>query len=171
MATMVIDLYQCKWDKNKVLKTFQGEPEHINAYLKDATNIMQPVFLITTDVNQLIGGDSASNRGYNYCYIPKFDRYYWFDTTIVNANQVLLECHEDTLRSHLYHNYDSQPQFIRRCSGDSDGAKFVPEEHLSMRTDMQVISMPFTYGVDIVWPNSYYVLCTSGVGEKPTQEE
>lgn len=162
---MHVTFYKCRYDKNVVNKNFQTGVTIENVRLKDDTNIMRPVLILNQDVNTFLGGEDISSRGYNYMYIPKFDRYYYIDATILRKDLIRVEGYEDVLMSHLKPNLGTQKQFITRIASTDEGQSFVPEENINLRVDKKLVLTEIGF-VDIIEPTSYFIMCTAGCGER-----
>lgn len=65
---MVIDLYINSSENNRVSKVFSGKFE-LTGTLRGETNVINPEILI----------EHTNPTGYNYAYIPEFNRYYFIN--------------------------------------------------------------------------------------------
>lgn len=81
-------------DGDNVINKSLGNPIEINIMLKSDTDIINPVILLET----VSGVDFL---GFNYCYIPELERYY-FISSIRNINNRLwqLSCECDVLMTY-----------------------------------------------------------------------
>ena len=89
-----IKLYVNKSSNNTVTKELIKETE-LNIVLKDDTIIENPVIMLRkTETAEIALHD------FNYCYIPKFDRYYYIESReSMNATTWRLQCRVDVLMS------------------------------------------------------------------------
>ena len=89
-----IKLYVNKSSNNTVTKELTNETE-LNIVLKDDTVIENPVIILRK--TETI---SMALHDFNYCYIPKFDRYYYIESReSLNATTWRLQCRVDVLMS------------------------------------------------------------------------
>lgn len=89
-----IKLYVNKSSNNTVTKELSNETE-LEIVLKDDTIIENPVIMLrkTESIEPAI-------HDFNYCYIPKFDRYYYIESReSMNATTWRLSCRVDVLMS------------------------------------------------------------------------
>ena len=89
-----IKLYVNKSSNNTVTKLLSNETE-LNIVLKDDTIIENPVIILrkTETIETAL-------HDFNYCYIPKFDRYYYIESReSMNATTWKLQCRVDVLMS------------------------------------------------------------------------
>ena len=68
---MDITLYYNSSENNKIGKVLSND-ETLEGSLKDATNVINPEVMIRAD----------SVSGYNYAYIPLFNRYYFVEEVV-----------------------------------------------------------------------------------------
>ena len=89
---MNIDFYQNTNDKRVINKTLGTPVTLSNCELIDESSIINPSF--TIDNNSAI-------YNYNYVYISYFGRYYYItDITVLNGEQMRVNCAVDVLMSH-----------------------------------------------------------------------
>lgn len=89
---MNIDFYKNTNDKRVINKTLGTPTTLSNCELIDESSIINPSF--TIDNNPAI-------YDYNYVYIPYFGRYYYItDITVLNGEQMRVNCSVDVLKSH-----------------------------------------------------------------------
>lgn len=82
--------------------------------LRGPCSIMAPVL----EVNY--GNSGGDPIGYNYCYIAKFDRFYWIDDWVNDGPLWISHCREDELATWKT-AIGSSVQYILRSSNDFDG--------------------------------------------------
>lgn len=89
---MQIDFYKCTDDKRVINKNLGTAKTFSNCQLNDESSIIKPSFIISNDI---------SVYEYNYVYINTFNRYYYItNITVLNGEQMLIECTIDVLKSH-----------------------------------------------------------------------
>ena len=89
-----------------------SEPADISAKLKDNCSVMQPIFLLTASVVDIVN--------YNYCYVSDWGRYYFIRNVItMPGGRIELRCAEDVLTSNADAKHFSENPFIL-----GDGAFF-----------------------------------------------
>ena len=77
-------------ERNEINKTISNGETFI-CTLRSETSVSDPAILLEYNGNL---------SGYNYCYIPDFDRYYYItDITSVRNNLWMVKCHVDVLMS------------------------------------------------------------------------
>lgn len=86
-----LTLYKNYSEHNKLDKLI-SDAHTLEGVLRDGTSIINPVILI----------EDTSVIGYNYCYIPTFQRYYFISDIIsTNTNMWELHCVVDVLMSYI----------------------------------------------------------------------
>lgn len=90
---MDITLYKCSSENNRLDKTeFLKDSFTISGELRSSLNILSPSFNIQSE-NNLIG--------YNYCYIPYLNRYYYISSMeLIRNNIYAIRCSVDVLMSY-----------------------------------------------------------------------
>ena len=74
---MIITFYNVSDPRNKVNKTLSNGSD-FSGSIKNETSILDPVVLINGDIT-----------GFNYCYIPLFNRYYFInDVEVVRLSLI-----------------------------------------------------------------------------------
>lgn len=76
---MQIILYKTRSTSNTIGKALETETPVNNVLLKDRTDIKQPVLKLKND---------DSIFGFNYCFIPNFNRYYFIQNIRVFPNSI-----------------------------------------------------------------------------------
>lgn len=76
---MQIILYKTRSTSNTIGKVLETETPVDNVLLKDRTDIKQPVLKLKND---------DSIFGFNYCFIPNFNRYYFIQNIRVFPNSI-----------------------------------------------------------------------------------
>ena len=85
-----VTLHKYEGNRNIVNKKIVTGVEYIGA-LRDETNVLYPV--LTIRVSDVIK--------FNYCYIPKFERYYFIDSiTYLSSDKATLKLSVDVLKSY-----------------------------------------------------------------------
>ena len=87
---MILSIGRTTDDKRTLNKNFYIE-KTINAELKENTNVINPIFIVSTDDFFKI----------NYLYCPSFNRYYYIkNINNLTGNRQALECEVDVLMSY-----------------------------------------------------------------------
>lgn len=109
-------------------------------YLTDATNILYPVISLDYD-----GGVLTS--GYNYCYIPAFNRYYYITgISCDDGKRIFITCSIDPLNTYKSGILSAPVNVVR---SQSAGIGFFPDSKLPVEPDrtskhMEQLNPPFT---------------------------
>ena len=88
--SLAIKLYKTSSPENAITKTLTNEIS-LTGTLKENIEILNPVVMIKSSTNL---------SGYNYMYIPDFDRYYWLKTDIERDSIWKVSGNVDVLFSH-----------------------------------------------------------------------
>ena len=87
---MTIFLYYNKSDRIKLIKRLT-EIAEIEGTIREPTSLIDPVIVL--QYNSVVG--------YNYCYIPEFERYYFIDDLVSIRNGLVeIHCHVDVLNTY-----------------------------------------------------------------------
>ena len=87
---MEIKLYKNLSENNVICKTLT-QIKSVEANLKNDVSIINPILVLNYTSNIL---DS------NYCFIPKFDRYYFIDEIVpITGDRCIVKCRVDVLES------------------------------------------------------------------------
>ena len=87
---MEIKLYKNLSENNVIGKTLT-QIKSVEAQLKNDVSIINPTLILTYTLNIL---DS------NYCFIPKFNRYYFIDEIVpITGDRCIVKCRVDVLES------------------------------------------------------------------------
>ena len=91
-GTIDINLYTIS-DDNKVVSKHLGTPTTFaNCTMKDTTEVINPTIRISS---------SSNLSGYNYCYIARYERYYFIDQIETTPDGYwVLHCRCDVLMSY-----------------------------------------------------------------------
>lgn len=122
---MKITLYNTTSTYNCINKTLTNSTD-FEVKLKDSTSMTKPIILLNTSLD-------LSN--YNYCYIPKFKRYYFLtNITIQRQNLFIIDLDIDvlesykndilnsvayisqTINSNPYYNRDYETEIRKKCT-------------------------------------------------------
>lgn len=88
---MIITLYKSPGERNRLSRPLTTVKTYNNAQLTDVVNVETPELLINRDDTII---------GFDYAYIPAFNRYYFLnDLQVVNGNQFKLFLESDPLMS------------------------------------------------------------------------
>lgn len=91
---MTVTLYKMIQDEKVINKNLTGVEQStpINLVLKDSTDIMSPVFILQ---------NPTVITGYNYAYIPEFNRYYFVGRPEIDTQNICtITLREDVLMSY-----------------------------------------------------------------------
>lgn len=90
---MLLVLYYCKAERERVDKTgYLANPYQLNGTLRSPSSVIDPVITIQKT--------NPTHYGYNYMYIPEWDRYYFINNiTSVNNDLWEINAHVDVLMS------------------------------------------------------------------------
>lgn len=122
---MKITLYNTTSPYNCINKTLTDSTD-FEVKLKDSTSISKPTLLLNTSLDLSV---------YNYCYIPKFKRYYFLtdiiiqrqNLFIINLDIDVLESYKNdilnstayisqTVNSNPYYNRDYETEIRKKCT-------------------------------------------------------
>lgn len=122
---MKITLYNTTSPYNCINKTLTNSTD-FEVKLKDSTSISKPTLLLNTSLDLSV---------YNYCYIPKFKRYYFLtdiiiqrqNLFIINLDIDVLESYKNdilnstayisqTVNSNPYYNRDYETEIRKKCT-------------------------------------------------------
>lgn len=88
---MIITLYKSPGERNRLSRPLTTVKTYNNAQLTDVVNVETPELLVNRDDTII---------GFDYAYIPTFNRYYFLnDLQVVNGNQFKLFLESDPLMS------------------------------------------------------------------------
>lgn len=92
MPGVTVKFYNNIADKRQLSKVITQIGSDLTCQITDNCTVTDPVLLV--DLNELY-------IGANYCYIAKFNRYYFINNIdVINGNQMSISCHVDVLMSH-----------------------------------------------------------------------
>lgn len=94
--------------------TLTGAPVFNNCYMLDDTDVINPAIRFIFDDN------STNPSGYNYAYIPNFNRYYFINSWHYNNRGWIAEMSCDVLATYKT-AIGTQNLYILRCASESDG--------------------------------------------------
>ena len=119
---MIIQAFSLTEDGHHIPKHFTTV-KTLNGSVRDSVDISDPIIRI----------EHASADGFNYLYIPEFNRYYY----IVDKNQIRtgitdLICHVDVLQS-FYRQFIYSPMIASRS--DSTYNKMIPDGNRVFQQD------------------------------------
>lgn len=133
-----IKLYVNKSSNNTVTKELSNETE-LNILLKDDTIIENPVIMLRK--TEVI---ATALHDFNYCYIPKFDRYYYIESReSLNATTWRLKCRVDVLMS-----FSFEIKKLKAIIGRSSKwfNTYIPDDSYSIENDTRVQTVTFPSG-------------------------
>lgn len=136
-----------------------SDPEDITAKLKDNCSIMQPVFLLTTGVVDIVN--------YNYCYVSVWARYYFIRNVVtMPGGRVELRCSEDVLTS----NADEIKNIVGtvgRQQSEQMRDRWLQDPKMLQSSKIYTQNLhfsenPFTYGDGALGDQVHYILSVVG---------
>ena len=145
---MYVKLYKNTSEANRIGKTLTSENEFTGCRLKDATSVMNPEILLTTE----------NPTGYNYMYIPQFDRYY-FITDMVSVRNGLWSI---TGTVDVLESFKSDIKALHVILSDSqkDGASdYITGEQWKSKVKAKTDIINFNSGLN---NSGEYILITAG---------
>lgn len=145
---MTIDIYHIADDPRKLTKTL-GSGNLIGSYevrMKEGGNVLRPSFTVS-------GGDLSHA---NYCYIPRYERYYFIDPPIVQPSGVWeMQCHVDVLMSHAA-ELKALTVTLDRSETIFNG--YLPDAEYNAKGYRAIVAKQFPVALD----DDNYVLITTG---------
>ena len=109
---MIVSLYTFSKEKNSTVRP-SGDGTRFSCILKDSSGTMAPVIKLD------IGLDNSPS-GYNYAYIPDFNKYYYVSEWIFEDRLWVAYLEEDTLAT--WRDYiGNQMFYVLRAANGSDG--------------------------------------------------
>ena len=140
---MNIKLYKCKSPFNKVNKTndlsLETIFESVIFFEEDTLSIINPSILLK------ISNDCEDMAKYNYCYIPKFNRYYWIDNMTAENGLVRINCSCDVLMSFKTDIYASTQYVLR---SQLKRSPYLVDNQIPIRSDKAYVQTVFGDNVD-----------------------
>lgn len=128
---MNIILYKNSSEKNKINKELT-EVANLGGTLRENTSIMNPVIRIAR----------SSPTGFNYMYIPAFNRYYFVDDVVVNRTGLItVSASIDVLMSYKTQILN-QKVIIEKSTNNYDN--YLPDENLkvNVKTTTNIVNFP-----------------------------
>lgn len=128
---MIVSLYTFSKEKNSTVRP-SGDGTRFSCILKDSSGTMAPVIKLD------IGLDNSPS-GYNYAYIPDFNKYYYVSEWVFEDRLWVAYLEEDTLAT--WRDYiGNQTFYVLRAANASDGnitddlypTYPIPEVHVSL---------------------------------------
>ena len=135
-GNMVLTFIKCKSEKNvigKVWGSSEGDTKAIEGKLIYNQSLLKPVFTIQGDV-----------IGYNYCYIPLFDRYYYI-TDIIARERDIEEIHFDidVLNSFTTKILNCRAIVERQ---EKKGNLYMTDGNMYAKANKRIVTVPFMNG-------------------------
>lgn len=101
---MDIYLYNTADDDNVLNKTLTDELLISDVKLKNPVNINNPMLSLSSKIvydDGFGGGWTYETKGYNYAYIPEFERYYFIENITLQSNAInVLSLKVDVLKTY-----------------------------------------------------------------------
>lgn len=136
-----------------------SEPADISAKLKDNCSVMQPIFLLTASVVDIVN--------YNYCYVADWGRYYFIRNVItMPGGRIELRCAEDVLTS----NADAIKDIVGTVGRQQSASmrdKWLQDPKMIKSSKIYTHNLhfsenPFTYGDGALGDQVHYILSVVG---------
>jgi hypothetical protein len=144
---MVIELYVCVDERNKLFKTLTDNVI-FSGSLRGESSVVNPSFIVETD----------NPSQYNYCFIPDFNRYYFISNiTNIRTNLWRIDCNVDVLMS--FQTQIANLDIIAEQSTAPDEESYMQGEmwQSTVKTKTDIINFP-----NGLLENGEYILITSG---------
>lgn len=134
-------------------------PVDITAKLKDNCSVMQPIFLLTASVVDIVN--------YNYCYVSDWGRYYFIRNVItMPGGRIELRCAEDVLTS----NADAIKDIVGTVGRQQSASmrdKWLQDPKMIKSSKIYTHNLhfsqnPFTYGDGALGDQVHYILSVVG---------
>lgn len=145
---MYIKLYKNSSEANRIGKTLTNETEFTECQLKDATSVLKPTVLLTTE----------NPAQFNYMYIYQFHRYY-FITDIVSVRNGLwsITGEVDVLES--YKSDIKALHVILSDSGTNGASDYITGDQWKSKVKAKTDIINFSSGLN---NSGEYILITAG---------
>lgn len=141
---MNITLYKNTAPPNKVNKYTNlksaHEVEAVRFIEKGSLDILNPSILVN------LGTEISEAGKYNYCYIPKFKRYYFIEGVSAEGGLIRIDCKVDALYSHMKDILSSNQYILRQET--KNNSPYLEDNMLPIRSDHGYIMEPFGSYVD-----------------------
>lgn len=147
---MVIDLYNLNKRPNSTKRPAVGDTTKLeisNAQLKEDTSVISPTILLSPKINNITLGPG----GYNYMYIPAWNRYYFISDWRYVGGIWEIDCTVDVLAS-FKTEIGNTSAYVLRASGASNGD--IIDQLYPTKTNMQLTKVNVS--------NSWYGVAPSG---------
>lgn len=146
-----IMLYKCVSENIVINKQFDGEPLILAGTFRDGINVIEPKVIIES-VDEIYK--------YNYCFIEKFNRYYYISNiTILRNNVYELSCKCDVLYTYRAEIFNLKGVVLRQ---ENSYNLYLNDNNFKVKNypRIQTIGFPNGFSKDLK-----FVLTTSGGGE------
>lgn len=136
---MNIILYKNQSPPNKIEKSLTGEHtfENVRFIEKESLSVTAPrvVLNYTTEISDIMA--------FNYCFIPKLNRYYYIDNISTDGGLIILNCRCDVLmsfKSDIFGTGQNSQYIIRN---ETHRRPYLYDDKLPIRSDHRYDSIPF----------------------------
>lgn len=163
---MNVILYKNSAPPNKIDKTTKikivpingnDEIENVRFIEGNALDILNPSILLD------IGTEISTCATFNYCKIPKFDRYYFIEKISTEGGLVRIDCKCDVLMSHKKDILNSTQYILRN---ENLRSPYLVDNQVPIRSDKRLHQTVFGNPVDYK-ACPYVILETTGKGGTP----
>ena len=147
---MNVKLFYNEYPPNKVDKGMDlDNPQKLltNVRFKDdnSLNILRPTLLIAPVDTESALADIVEIARFNYCYIPKFARFYFIDNISGVGGRIEIKCRVDALHS-FKDDILASSQFVLRQQNKRSA--YLPDSFLPIRNDHHYDMISFGASVD-----------------------
>lgn len=162
---MNVKLFYNEYPPNKVDKGMDlDNPQKLltNVRFKDdnSLNILRPTIVVAPVDSESALADIVEIARFNYCYIPKFTRFYFIDNISGVGGLIEIKCRVDSLYS-FKDDILASTQFVLRQQNNR--SKYLPDNLLPIRADHKYYMKTFGRNVDKK-DCSKVILITTGHG-------
>lgn len=116
------------------------EVEAVRFLEKGSLDILNPSILLN------LGSEVSDAGTFNYCYIPKFKRYYFVIGVSTEGGLIRIDCKVDVLYSHMKDILNSNQYIIRQET--KNNSPYLEDNMLPIRSDHGYVMKPFGNYVD-----------------------
>lgn len=136
-------------ERERIIKSL-SDSLALSGSLRGESSVINPSFLI----------EHSNPSGFNYCYIPDFDRYYFIDNiTSVRTNIWRIDCSVDVLMSYSTEILNLEVIVSDLSVGESEASTYMQgsQWQSTVKTKTDVITFP-----NGLLDDGEYILITSG---------
>lgn len=152
---MQISLFNYSKERNRINKTdYLTDRFVMNGNLKDKTSVTNPTILVEKT--------NPSKYGYNYLYIPEFERYYFIDDIVQVRNKLWeISAHVDVLFSFM-EDILKNKAIIEKAENLTDANLYLNDG--SFVTDSRKSNEVLSFANGLSTNGTYILICAGGNG-------